>query len=90
LLSYVTIELSLLVPSVVPGIVHIIMLSHLRSWQRGFWWTASLSGAANGGSRPDGRALAHSEGDNADPGGGLAEPEQEAEGRVIRLPQDTG
>ena len=33
-----TIELVLLV---VLGIAHIIVVSHLQSWQRGYWWTAS-------------------------------------------------
>ena len=36
-----TIELVLLAASVVLGIVHIIIVSHLQSWQRGDWWTAS-------------------------------------------------
>ena len=36
-----TIELVLLAASVVLGIVHIIIVSHLQSWQRGYWWTAS-------------------------------------------------
>jgi uncharacterized MAPEG superfamily protein len=36
-----TIELALLVASVVLGIVHIIIVSHLQSWQRGYWWTTS-------------------------------------------------
>jgi uncharacterized MAPEG superfamily protein len=36
-----TIELGLLAASVVLGIVHIIVVSHLQSWQRGYWWTAS-------------------------------------------------
>jgi uncharacterized MAPEG superfamily protein len=36
-----TIELVLLAASVVLGIVHIIVVSHLQSWQRGYWWTAS-------------------------------------------------
>src|SRR5262245_8787226 len=36
-----TIELVLLAASVVLGIVHIILVSHLQSWQRGYWWTAS-------------------------------------------------
>jgi uncharacterized MAPEG superfamily protein len=36
-----TIELSLLAASVVLGILHIIIVSHLQSWQRGYWWTAS-------------------------------------------------
>jgi uncharacterized MAPEG superfamily protein len=40
--SYMTIELALLAASVVLGIVHIIIVSHLQSWQRGYWWTASL------------------------------------------------
>src|SRR5215469_11485175 len=41
MLSYMTTELALLVASVVLGIVHIIIVSHLQSWQRGYWWTAS-------------------------------------------------
>jgi uncharacterized MAPEG superfamily protein len=36
-----TIELALLAASVVLGIVHIVVVSHLQSWQRGYWWTAS-------------------------------------------------
>ncbi len=36
-----SIELTLLVASVVLGIVHIVVVSHLQSWQRGYWWTAS-------------------------------------------------
>jgi uncharacterized MAPEG superfamily protein len=36
-----TIELALLAASIVLGIVHIIIVSHLQSWQRGYWWTAS-------------------------------------------------
>ncbi|RXG83776.1 MAPEG family protein [Bradyrhizobium zhanjiangense] len=36
-----TIELVLLAASVVLGIVHIIIVSHLQSRQRGYWWTAS-------------------------------------------------
>jgi len=36
-----TIELALLAASIVLGIVHVIMVSHLQSWQRGYWWTAS-------------------------------------------------
>ena len=39
--SNMTIELTLLVASVVLGIVHIIVVSHLQSWQRGYRWTAS-------------------------------------------------
>jgi len=41
MLSYMTIELALLAASVVLGIVHIIIVSHLQSSQRGYWWTAS-------------------------------------------------
>src|SRR5262245_7688607 len=41
ILSYMNIELALLAASVVLGIVHIIIVSHLQSWQRGYWWTAS-------------------------------------------------
>jgi uncharacterized MAPEG superfamily protein len=41
MLSYMTIELALLAASVVLGIVHIIIVSHLQSLQRGYWWTAS-------------------------------------------------
>src|SRR5262249_18232610 len=36
-----TIELALLAASVVVGIVHIVIVAHLQSWQRGYWWTAS-------------------------------------------------
>ena len=36
-----TIELVLLAASVVLGIVHIIIVAHLQSWQRGYSWTAS-------------------------------------------------
>ena len=36
-----TIELVLLAASVILGILHIIIVSHLQSWQRGYWWTAS-------------------------------------------------
>jgi uncharacterized MAPEG superfamily protein len=36
-----TIELALLAASVILGIVHIIIVSHLQSWQRGYRWTAS-------------------------------------------------
>jgi uncharacterized MAPEG superfamily protein len=36
-----TIELALLAASVVLGIVHIIIVSQLQSWQRGYRWTAS-------------------------------------------------
>ena len=39
--SYMTIELALLTASVILGILHIIIVSHLQSWQRGYWWTAS-------------------------------------------------
>ena len=38
---YMTIELALLAASIVLGIVHIIVVSHLQSWQRGYRWTAS-------------------------------------------------
>jgi len=34
-------ELVLLAASVVLGLVHIIIVSHLQSWQRGYRWTAS-------------------------------------------------
>lgn len=36
-----TIELVLLAASIVLGIVHIIIVSHLQSSRRGYWWTAS-------------------------------------------------
>src|SRR5262245_13027594 len=36
-----TIELALLAASVVVGIVHIVIVAHLQSWQRRYWWTAS-------------------------------------------------
>src|SRR6516164_5194575 len=35
-----TIELALLAASVVLGIVHVIIVAHLQSWQRGYSWTA--------------------------------------------------
>jgi uncharacterized MAPEG superfamily protein len=38
---FMTIELNLLTASVVFGIVHIIIVGHLQSWQRGYRWTAS-------------------------------------------------
>jgi uncharacterized MAPEG superfamily protein len=41
MLSYMTIELALLAASVVLGIVHILIVSHLQSWQRGYRWSAS-------------------------------------------------
>lgn len=41
IISYMTIELVLLAASVVVGIVHIITVSHLQSWQRGYRWSAS-------------------------------------------------
>jgi uncharacterized MAPEG superfamily protein len=37
----VKIEILLLAASVVLGIVHIIMVSHLQSWERGYRWSAS-------------------------------------------------
>jgi uncharacterized MAPEG superfamily protein len=40
-LPRMTIELALLAASVILGIVHIIIVSHLQSWQRGYRWTAS-------------------------------------------------
>jgi uncharacterized MAPEG superfamily protein len=36
-----TIELRLLISSVVLGLAHLIASSHLISWQRGYRWTAS-------------------------------------------------
>ena len=36
-----TIELALLAASVVLGIVHIIIVAHLQSWQRGYRWSTS-------------------------------------------------
>jgi uncharacterized MAPEG superfamily protein len=36
-----TIELTLLAASIVLGIAHIIAVSHLQSWQRGYRWTAT-------------------------------------------------
>ena len=39
--ALMTIELTLLAASVFVGIVHIVALSHLQSWQRGYRWTAS-------------------------------------------------
>src|SRR5258708_40243587 len=41
MLSYMTIELALLAASVVLGVAHIIIVSHLQSWQRGYSWTSS-------------------------------------------------
>ena len=41
MLSSMSIELTLLAASVVLGIVHIIVVSQLQSWQRGYRWTAS-------------------------------------------------
>jgi uncharacterized MAPEG superfamily protein len=35
------VELVLLAASVVLGVAHIIAVSHLQSWQRGYRWTAS-------------------------------------------------
>ena len=35
-----TIELALLAASVVLGVVHVIIVAHLQSWQRGYSWTA--------------------------------------------------
>ena len=40
-MSCMTIELVLLTASVVLGIAHIIVVSQLQSWQRGYRWTAS-------------------------------------------------
>jgi uncharacterized MAPEG superfamily protein len=36
-----TIELALLGATVLLGLVHIVIASHLQSWQRGYRWTAS-------------------------------------------------
>jgi uncharacterized MAPEG superfamily protein len=36
-----TIELGLLAASVILSIEHIVIVSHLRSWQRGSSWTAN-------------------------------------------------
>lgn len=36
-----TIELILLAASIILGIVQILVVSHLQSWQRGYRWTAS-------------------------------------------------
>lgn len=44
-----TTELILLAASVVLGIVHIVIVSHLQSWQRGYRWTA---GSREGGAAP--------------------------------------
>ena len=41
-----TIELTLLAASVVLGIVQIVAVSHLQSWQRGYRWTAGSREAA--------------------------------------------
>jgi uncharacterized MAPEG superfamily protein len=41
MLSRMTIELVLLAASTVLGVLHIIIASHLQSWQRGYRWTAS-------------------------------------------------
>jgi uncharacterized MAPEG superfamily protein len=35
-----TVELAMLAASIVLGIVHIVIVSHLQSWQRGYRWTA--------------------------------------------------
>ena len=36
-----SIELTLLAASIVLGIMHVVAVSHLQSWQRGYRWTAS-------------------------------------------------
>ena len=36
-----SIELTLLAASIVVGIVHIVIVSHLQSWRRGYHWTVS-------------------------------------------------
>lgn len=36
-----SVEMTLLAGSVLLGIAHIIVVSHLQSWQRGYRWTAS-------------------------------------------------
>jgi uncharacterized MAPEG superfamily protein len=36
-----TVELWLLIASIVLGLLHLIASSHLNSWQRGYRWTAS-------------------------------------------------
>src|SRR5262245_24528209 len=41
-----TIELALLAASIILGILHIIIVSHLQSWQRGYWWTAARGNRA--------------------------------------------
>jgi len=40
MLPGMTVEIRLLAASVVLGIAHIIVVSHLQSWQRGYRWTA--------------------------------------------------
>ncbi len=39
-----TIELAMLAASIMLGILHIVVVSHLQSWQRGYRWTASSRG----------------------------------------------
>src|SRR5215475_3120195 len=41
IVARMTTELVLLAASIVLGIAHIIVASHLQSWQRGYEWTAS-------------------------------------------------
>ena len=59
MLSPMTTELALLAASVVLGILHILLVAHLQSWQRGYRWAASsreqsvapLTGIAGRGER---------------------------------------
>ena len=59
MLSPMTTELALLAASVVLGILHILIVAHLQSWQRGYRWAASsreqsvapLTGIAGRGER---------------------------------------
>jgi uncharacterized MAPEG superfamily protein len=44
--SHMTAELALLAGSIILGIVHIIIVGHLQSWQRGYRWTASAREAS--------------------------------------------
>src|SRR5262249_53964733 len=41
LLLFLRIETTLLAASIFFGIVHIVIVSHLQSWRRGYRWTAS-------------------------------------------------
>ena len=41
ILRPMTVELTMLAASIILAIIHIIIVSHLQSWQRGYRWTAS-------------------------------------------------